>query len=65
MPRFLIKKVFGLLLSFNRNAVNGSFTLDGSTVKRKFVYKIVTPTKLTDVLYRFLLYFLNFQEMIL
>ena len=28
MPHFLIKKVFGLFLSFNRNAVDGSFTLN-------------------------------------
>ena len=33
MRRFLIKKVFDLFLSFNRNVVNGSFTLDGSIVQ--------------------------------
>ena len=27
--RFLIKKVFGIFLSFNPNVVNGSFTLNG------------------------------------
>ena len=36
----LIKKVFGLFLSFNKNAVNGSFTLDGSLIKEKTSFYI-------------------------
>ena len=32
---FFIKNVFGLFLSFNRNAVNGSFIFDGRNNKMK------------------------------
>ena len=36
--RLLIKKVFGLYLSFNRNADNGSFILNGRIDRIKFRY---------------------------